>query len=165
MGSLLLYGLHFWEMLFKRSISRMFYHIDRMNVCCTEHLNYIKSRKRIHYERILCVNRTAMKLSNKQTKKWNMLYNCKVFRSPVIGLVWLEQKLCGPTEPHCHHAGRLLCFLICQSAPVDYSWLPGRGELISAVRSLCRSSDQAQERIHWHKIYAENAQKSHLLRC
>lgn len=76
---------------------------------------------------------------------WNTRYNSKVFSSPVTELVWLEQKLCGPTEPHCHHAGRLLCFLICQSAPVDYSWLPWRGELISAVRSLCRSSDQAQE--------------------
>lgn len=72
-----------------------------------------------------------------------MKNNRKVFPSLVVELLWFE--LCGPSDPHCLHEGRLLCFLICQSAPVDYSWLPERGELISA---------------HRHPIYAENAQKN-----
>lgn len=42
--------------------------------------------------------------------------------------------------------------LICQSAPVDYSWLPRGDKLISAVRSLYRSSDRAQEDTNWHSL-------------
>lgn len=55
-------------------------------------------------------------------------------------------------EPHCHRERCSLCFLNCQSAPVDYSWLQRREKLISAVRSLCRSSDRAQGDTNWHKL-------------
>lgn len=75
-----------------------------------------------------------------------MKYSCIPFlNSPVNGLSCFEQKLCRLTEAHCNSAGPLLCFLICQSAPVDYSWLPGRRKLISGVKLLCSSSDRAQE--------------------
>lgn len=64
----------------------------------------------------------------------------------------LEQKLCEPVEPHCHRERCSLCFLNCQSAPVDYSWLQRREKLISAVRSLRRSSDRAQGDTNWHEL-------------
>lgn len=64
----------------------------------------------------------------------------------------LEQKLCEPMEPHCHRERCSLCSLNCQSAPVDYSWLQRREKLISAVRSLRRSSDRAQGDTNWHKL-------------
>lgn len=42
--------------------------------------------------------------------------------------------------------------LICQSAPVDYSCLPHGDKLISAVRSLSRSSDRTREDTNWHSL-------------
>lgn len=82
--------------------------------------------------------------------------------STVLWLKWLKQKLCGPMEAHCRYAGHLLCFLICQLAPVDYSWQPGRGKLISGVRSLYKSSYQAQEHTYnLYKMCTENSSKFH----
>lgn len=66
-----------------------------------------------------------------------------------VCLVHFEQKLCWPMKLHCRNAWSLLWLLICQSTPVDYSWLLGGGELISAVISLCRWSDQVQEETIW----------------
>lgn len=92
------------------------------------------------------------------TQRWVIFLSS----STVLWLKWLKQKLCGPMDAHCRYAGHLLCFLICQLAPVDYSWQPGRGKLISGVRSLYKSSYQAQEHTQWHKNCTWCAQKTHL---
>lgn len=55
-------------------------------------------------------------------------------------------------EPHWQRARSSVWLLICQSAPVDYSWLQRGDKLISAVRSLHRSSDRAQEDTNWHSL-------------
>lgn len=95
---------------------------------------------------------------NNKVQQWVVFLSS----STVLWLKWLEQKLCGPMEAHCRRAGHLLCFLICQFAPVDYSWLPGRGKLISGGRSLCRSSDQAQEHTQRHPVCTWCAHKTQL---
>lgn len=51
-----------------------------------------------------------------------------------------------PEEAPCHGARHSLCFLNCQAAPVDYSWLQPKEKLISAVRSRRASSDPARGR-------------------
>lgn len=48
-------------------------------------------------------------------------------------------------QPQWLRAQSTVYLLICQLAPVDYSWLPHGDKLISAVRSLYRSSDCVQE--------------------
>lgn len=59
-----------------------------------------------------------------------------------------------PEEARCHGERRSLCFLNCQAAPVDYSWLQPREKLISAVRSRRGSSDPAQGDTNRHEFCA-----------
>lgn len=81
--------------------------------------------------------------SDFQERKWNKEEDIK---NP--GVLDSEQAV----EPQWHHARSSVCLLICQSAPVDYSWLPRGDKLISTVRSLYRSSDRVQEDTNWHSL-------------
>lgn len=89
----------------------------------------------------LSVLRGASQFLNKGNEIRKRTWRCLVLES--------EQ---NTEEPQCHCARSSMYLLICQSAPVDYSWLPHRDKLISAVRSLYRSSDRAQEDTNWHSL-------------
>lgn len=65
---------------------------------------------------------------------------------------WVLESEQKAVEPQCHRARSSVYLLICQSAPVDYSWLPHGDKLISAVRSLYRSSNRTQEDTNWHSL-------------
>lgn len=90
---------------------------------------------------ILSVRRGVSQFLNKGNEIRSRTWRCQVLEG--------EQKA---VEPQCHRAQSSVYLLICQSAPVDYSCLPHGDKLISAVRSLYRSSDRTQEDTNWHSL-------------
>lgn len=86
------------------------------------------------------------RLLNKGNEIRRRTWRCQVLES--------EEKA---VEPQCHRARSSVYLLICQLALVDYSWLPHGDKLISAVRSLHRSSNHMQEDTNWHSLCRKRA--------